>query len=327
MTRVPDATLGVAVLALSLCGALHAATPAYPVKPIRMLVGFAPGGSTDLVARVIGQKMSERLGQPVVVENRSGADGSIAIVRTVAAAPDGYTMITLAGSQLVQAALRSNLPYDIQRDLTPIAMAVTGPVVLVVNPSLDVDSVEKLIAHARAQPGKLSYGSDGIAGVQHLAAELFKLMAKVNLVHVPYKGGSEAAIAVAGGQIQVGFPSITSALPLVKQGKLKGYAIATKSRSQLAPDLPTMSEAGVPGYEASIWNGILAPAGTPSTIVATLNRTIAKILSSPQAKERYAHVGADIRYDSPEDFGALIRSDVAKWAKVIREAGIRVDRR
>ena len=288
-----------------------------------MLVGFAPGGSTDIVARIIGQKFSERLGQPVVVENRPGADGSIAIERTTTSAPDGYTLITLAGSQLVQAAMRRNLPYDVQRDLTPIALAVTGPVVLVVNPSVGVDNVEKLIALARSQPGKLSYGSDGVAGVQHLAGELFKLMAKVDLVHVPYKGGSEAAIAVATGQIQVGFPSITSALPFLTTGKLRALAVSSMKRPASLPSVPTLNEAGLTGYDFSSWQGVAGPARLPKEIVTRLNAAIVGALNTAEMKETFSKQGREVDTTTPEQFGAFMRNELERNRKLLKFVGVK----
>jgi tripartite-type tricarboxylate transporter receptor subunit TctC len=219
------------------------------------------------------------------------------------------------------------VPYDTIKDFQPISLVGETPVLFVANPAVAANNVKEFVALAKSRPAQINYGSSGNGSPSHLAGALLEQMSGIKLVHVPYKGIAGAMVDVIAGQIQICFPSITSALPLVKSGKLKAFGIATKSRSTLAPDIPTMSEAGVPDYEASIWNGLLAPAGTPRSIVNRLNEAIVRILKSPQARERYAHVGAEVRYDSPEEFQALVRSDIAKWTKVIRAAGIRIDQR
>jgi tripartite-type tricarboxylate transporter receptor subunit TctC len=314
--------------AVAACSAVSAfAAEAYPARPVRMIVPYAPGGNADIQSRYIAETLTDALGKQFVVDNRPGANGMIGGELAAHAPPDGYTIMLIANTFTVNPGLYAKVPFDISKDFQAVSLVGETPVLFVANPSVPANTVKELLALAKAKPSQLNYGSSGNGSPSHMAGALLETMTGVKLVHVPYKGIAGAMIDVVAGQIQLCFPSITSSLPLVKQGKLKAYAIATKARSQLAPDLPTMSEAGVPGYEASIWNGILVPAGTPRPLVMTLNRTIAKILSSPQAKVRYAHVGADIRYDSPEDFSALIKSDVAKWAKVIRQAGISVNRR
>jgi tripartite-type tricarboxylate transporter receptor subunit TctC len=297
----------------------------YPHKPIRMLVGFAPGGSTDVVARLIGQKISDQLGQPIVVENRAGAAGSIAIERVVSSAADGYTLLMLAGSQVVQASMSSKLSYDLVRDLTPVSLVVTGPVVLVVNPSVPADSVDKLIAHLRAQPGKLSYASDGVGGVQHLAGELFKMMAKVDMVHVPYKGGAEGPLAVATGQVQIGVPSITGALPLMASGKLRALAVSSMKRASSLPSVPTLNEAGLTGYDFSSWQGMAAPAGMPRALVTRLNAVIAKAVNPPDIRESLSRQGREVDTGTPEQFAQFIRDEVAKNARLIRFVGLKTE--
>ena len=297
----------------------------YPNKPIRMLVGFATGGSTDIVARLVGQKISEQLGQPIIVENRSGAAGSIAIEKVTASSPDGYTLLMLAGSQVVQASMVRKLPYDLVRDLAPISLVVTGPVVMVVHPSVPADTVEKLIAYARSQPGKLSYASDGVAGVQHLAGELFKMMAKVDIVHVPFKGGSEGPVAVAAGQVQIGVPSITGALPLMAAGKLRALAVSSMKRASSLQSVPTLHESGLSGYDFSSWQGLAAPAGLPKALVARLNAAVSKAVNTSEVKETLSKQGREVDTGTPEQFATFIRNEMAKNDRLIKFVGLKVE--
>ncbi|MGZ5172012.1 MAG: tripartite tricarboxylate transporter substrate binding protein [Burkholderiales bacterium] len=321
----------IAVICITIAGAMlgtstHAAET-YPIKPVRMIVPYSPGGNADIQARYIAERLTDALGKQVVVDNRAGANGIIGAELAVRSPPDGYTLLLVANTFTVNPGLYPNIPYDTVKDLQPITLVGDTPLLFVANTAVAASSVKEVLALAKSRPGQLNYGSSGNGSPSHLAGALLEVMTGIKLVHVPYKGMAASNVAVMSGEIQLGFPSMTSVLPHVKSGKLKAFAITVKSRLALAPDIPTMAEAGVPGYEASIWNGLLAPAGTPRPIVNRLNEAVAQILKSPQAKERYANVGAEIRYDSPEEFQALIRSDVAKWAKVIRARGIRVDER
>ncbi|MES2563758.1 MAG: tripartite tricarboxylate transporter substrate binding protein [Pseudomonadota bacterium] len=297
----------------------------YPTKPVRMIVPYVAGGNADIQARYIAERLSDALGKQFVVDNRGGANGVIGLELAARSVPDGYTLVFVANTYTVTPSLFAKVPYDTIRDFQPITLVGETPELFIGNSAVPANSVKEILALAKSRPGQLNYGSTGNGSPSHLSGALFELLAGVKLTHVPFKGMPASNLGVMTGQIQLGFPSFTSVFPLVKAGKLKAFAITTKKRSPLAPDIPTMDEAGVPGYEASIWNGMLAPTGTPKAIVNRLNETIVQILKSPQAAERYANVGAEIRYNSPEEFAAVIRTEMAKWAKVIKAAGIRVD--
>ena len=319
----------IAVICIAIAGVVagtsaHAAD-AYPMKPVRMIVPYVAGGNADIQARYIAERLSEALGKQFVVDNRGGANGMIGLELAARSPADGYTVVLVANTFTVSPSLFSKVPYDTARDFQPITLIGETPELFIGNTAVAANSVKEVIALAKSRPGHLNYGSTGNGSPSHLSGALLELMTGIKLTHVPFKGMPASNLGVMTGQIQLGFPSLTSVLPLVKAGKLKAFAITTKSRSPLAPMIPTMDEAGVPGYEASIWNGILAPAGTPKAIVTRLNETIVQILKSPQAQERYANVGAEIRYNTPEEFRTLIAAETAKWAKVIRAAGIRVD--
>lgn len=298
-----------------------------PRGPCASSPPYAAGGNADIQARYISERLTDTLGKQFVVDNRAGANGMIGSELVAHSLPDGYTLLFVANTFTVNPGLYGKVPYDTIKDFQPITLVGETPLLFIGSPSIAANNVKEVIALAKSRPGQLNYGTSGGGSPSHLAAALFEVMTGVKLVHVPYKGMAASNVGVMSGEIQLGFPSMTSVLPHVKLGKLKAFAITVKSRSQLAPDIPTMAEAGVPGYEASIWNGLLAPAGTPRPIVTRLNEAVAQILKSPQAQERYANVGAEIRYNSPEEFAALIRSDVAKWAKVIKARSIRVDER
>jgi tripartite-type tricarboxylate transporter receptor subunit TctC len=318
------------LLAVSVIAALTYSMPAtaaeiYPARPIRLVVPFAPGGNADIQGRYMAERLTEALGRQIVVDNRPGANAMIGTSIVVQAPADGYTMLLVASGHAVNPSLVTKMPYDTLRQLQPVSLIGSTPLLFVAHPGVPANSLTELVALGRAKPGTLNYGSSGNGSPANLAGALLDVMAGTRLVHVPYKGTAQATLEVIAGQIQLAFPSLTSVLPHVKSGKLKAYAITTLKRSPLAPDLPTMSEAGIAGYEASIWNGLLVPAGTPSPIVTRLNEAIVQILKSPDAGERYARVGADVLYSSPEEFDAFIRSEMKKWARVIREAGIRVD--
>jgi tripartite-type tricarboxylate transporter receptor subunit TctC len=320
------ALICVVIASAVLATPLHAADT-YPVRPVRMIVPYAPGGNADIQARYIAERLTDALGKQVVVDNRAGANGMIGMELAARSPPDGYTLLLVANTFTVNPGLHSKVPYDTVKDFQPISLVGDTPLLFIGNPAVAANSVKEVVALAKSRPGQINYGTSGGGSPSHLAAALFEVTTGVKLVHVPYKGMAPANLGVMTGEIQLGFPSMTSVLPHVKAGKLKAFAITVKSRSALAPAIPTMEEAGVPGYEASIWNGLLAPAGTPRPIVNRLNEAVAQILKSPEAQERYANVGAEIRYNSPEEFQALIRSDLTKWTKVIRARGIRVDER
>jgi tripartite-type tricarboxylate transporter receptor subunit TctC len=321
----------IAALCMTIAAAMLAvpshAADTYPVKPVRLIVPYVAGGNADIQARYIAERLSEALGKQFIVDNRGGANGIIGLELGARSAPDGYTLIFVANTYTVTPSLIAKIPYDTIKDFQPITLVGETPELFVGNNTLAANNVKELIALAKSRPGQLNYGSTGNGSPAHMAGALFELMSGVKLVHVPYKGMAASNIGVMTGQIQLGFPSFTSVFPQVKAGKLKAFAITTKKRSGLAPDIPTMDEAGVPGYEASIWNGILAPTGTSKAIVNRLHDTVVQILKSPQAAERYANVGAEIRYNTPEEFAVLIRTELAKWAKVVKAAGIRVDDR
>ncbi|MFL6570765.1 MAG: tripartite tricarboxylate transporter substrate binding protein [Burkholderiales bacterium] len=290
------------------------------MRPIRMIVGFAPGGGTDLTARPVAQKLSELLGQQVIVENRPGAAGNIATEQVARAAPDGYTLLmgTIA-ALAINPGLYGNLRFDPETDLAPVIQVVDATNVLALHPSVPASSVKELIALAREK--SLSAGSSGIGATGHLAIELFNLMAGVKLVHVPYKGGGPAMSDLVGGQVNLIFATTASAIPHLKSGRIKGIAVTTAKRSALLPDLPTISESGLAGFDANNWYGLVVPAKTPRAIIDQLNAEVTKVLNMPDVKTTLFNQGLDPAPGTPEQFGAYIRSERAKWAKVIKESG------
>jgi tripartite-type tricarboxylate transporter receptor subunit TctC len=312
----------VVVAAFSVTSAF-AADP-YPTRPIRMVVGFAPGGGTDLTARPVAQKLSELMRQPVIVENRPGAGGNIATEQVARAAPDGYTLLmgTIA-SLAISPGLYGNLRFDPEIDFAPVIQVVDATNVLALHPSVPADSVEELIALARK--GSLSAGSSGVAATGHLSIELFNLMAGVKLVHVPYKGGAPAMGDLVGGQVHLIFATAASAIPHLKSGRIKGIAVTTAKRSALLPELPTISEAGLPGFDANNWYGLVAPAKTPRAIIDRLNAEVTRVLDMPEVKTTLFNQGLDPAPGTPEQFGAYIRSERIKWAKVIKESGAKAE--
>jgi len=309
-------TVFIGILSL---GTAFAADP-YPVKPIRMIVGFAPGGGTDLTARPVAQKLSELLGQQVIVENRPGAAGNIATEQVVKAPPDGYTLLmgTIA-ALAINPSLYGDLRFDPETDLAPVIQVVDATNVLALHPSVPAGSVKELIALAREK--SLSAGSSGIGATGHLSIELFNLMAGVKLVHVPYKGGGPAMSDLVGGQVNLIFATTASAIPHLKSGRIKGIAVTTAKRSALLPDLPTISESGLAGFDANNWYGLVVPAKTPRAIIDQLNAEVTKILGMPDVKTTLFNQGLDPAPGTPEQFGAYIRSERAKWARVIKESG------
>jgi tripartite-type tricarboxylate transporter receptor subunit TctC len=312
------------ILALAALPPAAAAADPYPVRPVRMIVGFAPGGGTDLTARPVAQKLAELLGQQVLVENRPGAGGTIATEQVARAAADGYTLLmgTIA-ALAINPGLQSNLKYDPEADFAPIIQVVDATNVLAVHPSVPANSVQELIALAKQK--SLSAGSSGIGATGHLAIELFNLMAGVKLVHVPYKGGGPAMGDLVGGQVQLIFATLASAGPQIRADRIRGLAVTTTKRSSLMPELPTLSESGLTGFDANNWYGLLAPAKTPRPIIDRLNAEVAKILAMPEVRSVLANQGLDPAPGTPEQFGAYIRSERLKWAKVIKESGAKAE--
>ena len=319
----PENRFVAGVIAALAVSAAFAADP-YPTRPIRMIVGFAPGGGTDLTARPVAQKLSELLGQQVVVENKPGAAGNIATEQVVRAAPDGYTVLmgTIA-ALAINPSLYGNLKFDPETDLAPVIQVVDATNVLTLHPSVPAGSVKELIALAKQK--SLSAGSSGIGATGHLAIELFNLMAGTKLVHVPYKGGGPAMGDLVGGQIHLIFATTASAIPQIRAGRVKGIAVTTAKRSALMPELPTISEAGLPGFDANNWYGIVVPAGTPRAIIDQLNAATRKALAMPEVKATLFNQGLDPAPGTPEQFGAYIKAERIKWAKVIRESGAKAE--
>lgn len=298
---------------------------AYPSKPITMVVPFPPGGPTDLVARVLGQKLSELLGQPVIIDNRPGANGNIAAGAVSKASADGYTVLYNTSSITLSPALYQNLAYDVQRHLAPVALTAVVPLALVVHPSLPANTVQEFVAYAKANPGKLSYGSAGNGNVTHLVAYQFVSSQGIDATHVPYRGSAPADIDLVGGQIQFMTDTINSVMPFVKDKRMKLLAVTTAKRMSLFPGVPTLAETVMPGFEAGAWQGVMVPAGTPAAVVRRLNTEIVKALQSPEVKEKLAQQGAEPLGSTPEEYGAYIKKELARWATVIKATGIKLD--
>jgi tripartite-type tricarboxylate transporter receptor subunit TctC len=295
----------------------------YPTKPIRMLVGLGVGGAADTTARLVAQKLSADLGQNVVVDNRPGASGVIAYERLATSTPDGYTIGMVTAAVTTLPFLQAKLPYDIQRDLQPVALASTTSHVFLVHPSVKANTVSELIALARAQPGKLSYASTGIGSAQHMAGEYFNFLAKTNIVHVPYKGGAESVRATLAGQVEVTFGSLVAASGFISSGKLRGLGITGTKRSPLLPSVPTIGEAGLPGYESIAWYGVMAPSAVPKSIVARLNELIVKSGQTAELGEAFNRLGLEPQSHTPQQFQELIRAELAKNQKLVAQAGIK----
>jgi tripartite-type tricarboxylate transporter receptor subunit TctC len=309
--------------AILLMAVLPAQAQNYPSKPIRIIVAYTPAGTTDILARAIGQKMSESWSQPVIVENRPGAAGNIGTELAAKATPDGYTLIMgTAGTHGINVSLYRKLNWHSLRDFAPVSLVAMVPNIMVVNNSLPIKSVKELIAYAKANPGKLSYGSPGNGSTAHLSMELFKSMTGTNLVHIPYKGSAGVLADVMGGQIAVTIDNMPVYLPQVKAGKIRALAVSPAKRSTAAPDIPTIAEAGVPGYDSGAWFGLLAPAGTPRAIVEKLSVETARILKLPDVSKRISELGAEPVGSTPAQFTALIKDEIAKWAKVIKDANV-----
>ena len=320
--RVRD-FVGVVVCTLA---PLVALAQTYPVKPVRIVTGFAPGGSTDVIARLVGSKLAELLGQPFVIEHRPGAATAIAAERVASSPPDGYTLLLISASTTSQSALRKKaLPYDLENGFAHISMLAAGPFVLLVHPSVPARDVKALIALARAQPGKLNVGSPGVGSVNHLAALLFNHRAKLNMTYVAYKGSAEAVVAVASGQIDLSFPSVPAALPLMAQQRVRALAVTSAQRVPVIKDVPTVAEAALPGYEYSGALGLSAPAGTPREIVARLNASIVKVVNTPETRDAISKIGFEAQTSSAEQYAAFIKEDIAKIAAAVAAAGLKAE--
>ncbi|HYS51619.1 MAG TPA: tripartite tricarboxylate transporter substrate binding protein [Burkholderiales bacterium] len=303
-----------------------AAADAYPAKPVRFVVAFPPGGGTDIIARSIAHKLAERIAQQVVVDNRPGAGGNIGTDMVAKSAPDGYTLLMgSAGPLAINASLFGKMPFDPIKDLAPVTLAASTPNVLVVHPALRAATLKELIALAKARPGEINFASSGHGTPAHLAGELFNLMAGVKMVHVPYKGAAPALADLLGGQVQIMFSTMPPALPHVRDGKLRALAVTSAKRSPAAPELPTVDETALPGFEANTWHGVVVPAGTPGAIVARLNREIVAILHLPDVVERFSSQGAEALGSTPQEFAAYIKSETLKWAKVVRDSGAKAE--
>ena len=313
-------------LALALGAASGAlAQGAYPTKPVKIVVPYSAGGPADIYARFVGDRLQKAMGQPFVIENRPGAGAIIGTDAVAKSAPDGYTLLMMSNTHTVNESLFTKKPYSLLRDLAPIAPINYSDLILVVHPSVPAKNLKELIALAKAKPGALNYASSGPGTPYHMAGELFKAMAGVDLVHVPHKGSAEARTDVLAGNVQMMFDAITTMAPLVQSGKVRAIATSGRTRSSIMPDVPTLSEAGVPGYDAVIWLGMMAPMGTPRPVIDTLNANIQKIVNAPDVKETWAKQGAVPMHMSPDEFGKFIEQDIQKWAKVVKFSGAQID--
>jgi tripartite-type tricarboxylate transporter receptor subunit TctC len=323
----------IALAAAAACATLCApaawsqpAAAAWPAKPIRLVVPFPPGGAADLFARLIGAELAQSLGQPVIVDNRPGAGGNIGAREVASAAPDGYTMLLgTVGTHAINPTLYGNLPYDTRKAFTPVAMVGSVPNVLVVNPSLPVKSVAELTALAKSKPGKLSMGSSGNGSSIHLSGELYKHLAKVSILHVPYRGGAAALTDLIGGQIDLMFDNLPTSLPHIAKGSLRAIAVTGTKRSPSLPDVPTMAEAGVRGYESTAWSGLFVPAGVPAAVTQRLHDEVEKALRTDKVKARYRDLGADAPEMAQPAFDAFVRKEYDKWAEIVRVSGAKAE--
>jgi tripartite-type tricarboxylate transporter receptor subunit TctC len=327
--RSAVAPLLAALTTLAALGSSPSSAQSYPSRPMHIVVPFAPGGGTDILARVIGQKLGESWGQPVLVENRPGASGGIGSTLAARAAPDGYTLLMASTGALMAmagvAVSPSSAPFDVRRDLTPVTLVAAPPYILVVHPAVPAHSVAEFVAYAKTHPAGLNFGSSGSGAASHLAAELFNVMAGIKMVHVPYKGVGQAVADLLGGQVQVMFAPSPPVTTHIQAGTLRALAVSGSSRSATEPDLPTIAEAGVRGYEAVGWFGLLAPAKTSRPTVDALNAEVRRILDLADVRARLAQLGAEPAGNSPDDFAAYINADVAKWTKLINDLGIRME--
>jgi|SRR5882672_5984033 len=316
-------TVAIALAAGAASGAL--AQAGYPTKPVKIVVPYSAGGPADIYARFVGDRLQKSTGQPFVIENRPGAGAIIGTDAVAKSAPDGYTLLMMSNTHTVNESLFTKKPYTLLRDLAPISPVNYSDLILVVHPSVPANNLKELIALAKAKPGALNYASSGPGTPYHMAGELFKAMAGIDVVHVPHKGSAEARTDVLAGNVQMMFDAITTMAPLVQSGKVRAIATSGKTRSSITPNVPTMSEAGLPGYDAVIWLGMMAPAGTPKAIIEALNADIQKIVKTPDVMETWARQGAVPMLMSADEFGKFMEQDIQKWAKVVKISGARVD--
>lgn len=325
MQRITRRALVIAGALMTALASAHAQAPNWSSKPIRLVVPFSAGGTTDIVARLIGQRLGPALGTQVVIDNKPGANGIMGSEVVAKAPPDAHTLVIVAPGHASNVTLYKKLPYDTLADFEPIILLLTQPSMLVVHPSVKATTTADLLKLAKASPGGVTYASGGNGSSQHLAAAMFADMAGVTLTHVPYRGSAPAEADLLGGQVNVMFASMVSVLPQVKSGRLRALAVSSDKRSAAAPDLPTVAEAGVPGYAAVAWAGLLAPKGTSPQAIAQLNAEITRIMNEPEVKERLAGLGADFSPNSPKDFDQFIRAEITRWGDVIRRANLKVD--
>ena len=296
----------------------------YPTRPLRLIIGYPPGGSADITARLTGQWLSERVGQPVVIESRPGAATNLATEAVVRAAPDGYTLLLVAPANAINATLYDKLTFNFLRDIEPVAGIIRFPNVVVVNPSLPIKTIPELIAYAKANPGKLNMASSGNGSTIHMSGELFKMLTGINMVHVPYRGGAPALTDLIAGQVHVMFDNVPTSAEHIKAGKLRGLAVTSTARSEVLPDLPTVADF-LPGYEASAWYGLGVPKNTPGEVIEKINKAMNAILADPKSQARFAELGASLLPGSPADFGKLIAEETEKWGKVVEFSGAKPD--
>jgi tripartite-type tricarboxylate transporter receptor subunit TctC len=313
-----------AIVAAAIAAPPAAAQP-YPERPLRFVIPFPPGGGADNLARVVALPAGEKLGQQIVIDNRAGAGGNIAAEVVAKAAPDGYTLLQANVAHAISASLYRKLPYDIQKDFLPVTQLASIPFLLAVSPTLGVQSVKDLIALAKSKPGQLNYASSGNGGPSHMAMELFRTMAGISVRHIPYKGAVPAATDLLAGRVEMCFFTVSAALPFTSNGRLKALALASARRSPLVPDLPTVSEAGLPGFEATTWFGVMVPRGTPPAVVDKLHGAFITALNAPGVRERLSNQGFDVVGSSPAEFSKYVKSEIAKWAKVVKASGAAVD--
>jgi tripartite-type tricarboxylate transporter receptor subunit TctC len=317
------------ILALSVPVALAMTSPAasqsYPSKPVRIVVASSPGSGVDILARLIAPKLTESIAQQVIVENRAGAGGNLGAASAARAAPDGYTLFMATPAHAINASLQSNPGYDLLRDFAPVSLLTTGHYMLVVHPTVPAKSVKELVNLARARPGALNYASAGNGNATHLAGELFNIMAKVKTVHIPYKGGGHARSELLGGQVDFMFHNITAVMGDVRAGRLRALAVTGRKRAEAAPEIPTLDEAGLAGYDITSWFGLMAPAATPPEVVTRLNRELVRVMALPDIREKLAALGSESVGSTPQEFAAHLTAEQQKWDKVIKHAGIRAD--
>jgi tripartite-type tricarboxylate transporter receptor subunit TctC len=318
-------TLRIAAAILLAAAASLAQAQAWPSRPIKLVAPFSPGGFTDVVARILAQKLGESLGQPVIIENKPGAGSTIGTDYVAKSKPDGYTFAIVSTTHVSSPWLYKSIPYDAIKDFTPVMKLVEGPYVMIANPGVPAKSVAELLALAKAQPDKINFASSGNGSAQHLVGAMFASMAGIKLNHVPYKGSGQAMQDIVGGQVQLGFVGMPNALPYIPSGRLRALAVTTRARAHDLPDVPTMDEAGIKGYDATIWLGMLAPAGLPHDILARMNSEVIKALASPETRKLIQAAGVEVSTSSPEEFASLLRSELDKWGKVVKSTGAAIN--